>query len=119
MMIYHLSNRQRRELANGKQLRIALPYPEDDPEDLLAWAESHLDCDPARILSAREEHLLCTRGGRGTGQVSEQIGRILRDCETPSRGDLVYWVSVVLCDVAEPGRPRSKYPPQWPGSYEE
>ena len=119
-MLFHFSNRQQKELAAGKQLRIALPYPEDWPEiPLLSWAQDHLAVDPAWIRAASEHDLLCTRGGRGTGDVAEQIGRIMRDGEQPTRGDLAYWVSVVLVDVSEAERPRSKYPPQWPGSYED
>ena len=60
-MKYHLSNRQKKELGNGKILRIALPYPDagiraahvhhdltiepHNENHLVDWAADHLQLD--------------------------------------------------------------------------
>lgn len=118
-MRYRLSNRQLKELRNGKRLQIAVPMDhlaslESDPvldqlRRLLELPEGCRveECYPSLIVVSP-----LSRKGGGLGSV---LGRIIRDDE-----DLPPWHILVDSIVAAlvMRRPRGTYPLQWPGSVE-
>jgi len=113
-MRYALSNRQLKELANGKLLRVAIPVPTDDQPDLVAWARAVLQVAPQYVLRAEEDEVWCAAHRASDHAIEAQVGRILRDHETPTDGGIVYSVAVVIVELCARDRPRSSYPPQWP-----
>lgn len=121
-MRYYLSNRQLKELANGKALQIALPDPGPDvvPDgELLAWAQSvvaGLDGDRFR-RAVRESIPVYRQRGDSGQQLADEIGVQWLD-QTPHEGRLVWYVEVVVVTLCCRERPRSTYPVQWPARYE-
>jgi len=118
-MRYLLSNRQRKELANGKLIRVALPIPETPQMDLLDWARQHLDADPATIRRARQTNVWCCRTDAAQSRVEHQVGRILRDSQDCPPGQIVYSVDVVMVELSTRPTPRGEYPAQWPKDWTE
>lgn len=141
-MRYALSNRQRKELRNGKVLRIALPYPDrgipdahgaivhhdltiddgaDDETVLTAWAIDHLDIGVECDITHAELQLVPVcwlRGGEGLGGVIGQVVSASTARERVSHGAKASHVWRVLCVVVELATrraPRADYPTQWPG----
>lgn len=121
-MRYFLSNRQLKELSNGKALQIALPDPAPDQvldDRLVAWAiESLPGVDPDAIASADRESIEVFRQRQGDDQpLADEIGTILRE-QTPYPDRLTWWVEVIVVTICQRDRPRSTYPVQWPARYE-
>jgi len=114
-MRYAISNRQLKELANGKLLRIALPVPTDDQTDLVAWAGASLEVAPEYVRAAAEDEVCCVAHPNSDHEVERQVGRILRDQDSPLPGAILYYVAVVIVELSARDQPRGKYPPQWPG----
>lgn len=118
-MLYQLSKRQLKELANGKLLRIAVPAPDGEiPADLVEWARSVLEVAPQCVRRARLTNVWCVRSEDKNCQVEYQIGRILRDNQEAPQGQIPYSVEVILVDLAERVETRGSYPAQWPGTVE-
>lgn len=111
-MKYHLSNRQLKEIANGKLLRIALPHPPEAVCDLPAWVREHLDTPPDVRILADVDLIPVNPLTHSTG-LAACLGTI-------HHGQPGGWVILVECIVAEISRSsgglRSRYPTQWPGS---
>jgi hypothetical protein len=134
-MIYHLSKRQLKELANAKCLRIALPYPDQgipgahvhhdgtlDPPDagqepLVAWASQVLDLasfeSQADITWAEIATVAVDPTAHGSGSLGALLGQI-STIRVP-------WMVRILCVVVELAarrQPRAPYPTQWPAYVE-
>lgn len=127
---YRLSGRQRKEIANGKLLRIALPYPDQGipgaqvhhdlsgaaPEAaLIRWVEQVLevgvphDIVYADILTVGVDPLVHSSG------LAAVLGQIVNDRQPRwTVRILVVAVEIVPAHRAE----RGVYPTQWPGSVE-
>lgn len=113
-VMYHLSNRQRKELlVRGTQLRLALPVPPhavDDPRD---WAASVLTTDVRDMVTEAEETELTVSAIRRTAndQLVSHLGEIL----DPDCGQYLLTVVVILVTLRPPNcRHTSLAPPQWP-----
>jgi hypothetical protein len=113
-MRYALSNRQLKELANGKLLRIALPIPEQPADDWITWARQSLDVTPQYVIRARTSDVWCYRAGDQQSPVEYQVGKILLDDVEAPLGSIVYCVSVVIAELCAREEPRGKFPAQWP-----
>ncbi len=118
-MRFLLSNRQRKELDNGKLIRVALPHPDSDIDDYAAWSAQHLDADPAEIRDARPGHVRCYSAPGSGSKVADDIGVIERDDHRAPWGRLSYRVEVVIVDLSQRPTPRGEYPVQWPKGWEE
>jgi hypothetical protein len=122
MTCYYLSNRQLKELANGKQLVIALPDPGENvvlDRQLARWAARMMHLDESLVRTAARESVEVFRK-RSDHQVCEEIGTIRME-QTPSAeidGRLTWWIEVIVVTICERNRPRSTYPVQWPARYE-
>jgi hypothetical protein len=118
---YALSNRQSKELANGKLLRIALPTPDTAGEDWTDrdWRDfaqrSLPEVDPAHVIHARLDDVWCVRRASSPSPLEVAIGAILRDQVEPSYGEIPFLAEILLVDLCARTRPRGEYPPQWPG----
>lgn len=112
MIHYHLSSGQLKSLLlRHTPIRIALPAPEDDPPDWLAWARSVLDDDVQDHLVSAVPDVIAVGPGAGHEGLESVIGRI-----EPRDRSLVWMVEVVVCDL-DPVKilhPRART--QWPKS---
>ena len=123
MITYRLSNRQLKELANGKRLQIALPDPGEldcnGPADYLEWAQQALpDIRPQAIQSATPESIEVSPPTGEGGQVAGLIGHILRDGDDAYTG-LTWYVEVVIVAIQSRRSARGTYPVQWPAEWKE
>jgi hypothetical protein len=114
MMRYALSNRQMKELSNGKLLRITLPIPEQPAADWIAWSRQSLEVAPQYVVRARPADVWCYRAGDQQSPVEFQIGKIILDDVEPPMGAIVYCVAVVIVELCAREEPRGKFPAQWP-----
>jgi hypothetical protein len=119
-MRYYLSNRQLKELANGKALQIALPDPGPDvvaDGGLVAWAcEALAGVDAAHVRQADRESIEVFHHIQNH-ELSSEIGTIrLGQHYTADR--LTWWVEVIVVTLCEREKPRGTYPVQWPVRYE-
>lgn len=112
---YQLSSRQRRELSNGKVIRIALPNPEDEPAEPEAWARSILDMPAGTIVRSCEQHNVPVSPLHRGGGLSQLFGEL---CDTSGRVEyyLVLFVEVIIVELAAGDAPRGRLRTQWPGS---
>ena len=117
-MRFLLSNRQRKELENGKLIRVALPHPDDDVDDYVAWSAQRLDVDRLEIRDARPGHVLCLCRPGSSSDVADAVGVIVRE-QDDVEGRLLYRVEVVIVDLCERPTPRGEYPVQWPKGWED
>jgi hypothetical protein len=119
-MRYTLSNRQLKELANGKALQIALPDPGPDvvtDGGLVAWAcETLAGVDAGHVRQAERESIEVFRQ-RQDQQLADEIGTIRLE-QTPYTDRLTWWVEVIVVTLCERDKPRGTYPVQWPARYE-
>jgi hypothetical protein len=118
MITYRLSNRQLKELANGKRLQIALPDPGDLADtDYLDFACRALpDIDAGWIWDAKPESIEVSPPTGEGGQLAGLIGHILRDGDDAYTG-LTWFVEVVIVIIQSRQMPRGTYPVQWPAEY--
>jgi hypothetical protein len=119
MITYRLSNRQAKELSNGKRLQIAIPDPgtSDLYEDEFDFARQSLpDIDPQWIQAATEELIEVSPPTGEGGQLAGLIGHILRDGDDTYTG-LTWFVEVVIVALQSRKTPRGTYPVQWPAEY--
>lgn len=116
-MQYELSNRQLKELANGKILQIALPVPTDDQPDLVSWARLSLAVAPQYVQRAEESEVWCAAHRESDHEIERQIGRILRDHEDAPLLHITYSVAVVVVELSARDQHRGKYPVQWPARF--
>lgn len=118
-MRFLLSNRQRKELENGKLIRVALPHPDSDVDDYVAWSAQRLDVDRDAIRDARPGHVRCYASPGSGSRVGDDIGVIEREQHRAPRGRLSYRVEVVIVDLCDRPTPRGEYPVTWPGDWED
>lgn len=131
MIKYHLSNRQAKELTNGKVLRIALPWPDAgipgahrhhdttghaDMGVVEAWYRATLDSQDHGYAIAwlGVTEVPVDPLNRPEGGLSSVFGTIVNaGRENPPA--LVVRVVCVIAEIAARQRPRATYPTQWPG----
>ena len=128
--MYHLSNRQAKELANGKVLRIAIPYPDTG----ISGAHRHHDASGSIDLEALEHWYRSVLNTDGQSYLMDWIGIVdvpVNPLNRPDGGlssifgatlnssglDLHVTIRVVcvVADITIRRRPRAHYPTQWPG----
>jgi len=112
-MRYHLSSRQRKELANGKDLCIALPI-EHLPASADAFIRGLLEMPPdVAIIRPIESVIRVDPWTRPTG-LAQVLGTIIQD----DRGPLQFELSIncISFHLSARRETRGKYPTQWPGS---
>jgi hypothetical protein len=111
-VIYHLSSAQHKQLTDRfGPLLIALPAPEDDPPDWLAWARSVISEKHRAYVVAAVPTVITVGPSRADG-----LTGVIGEIEPPDKS-FSWGVEVVLCDLDPPGKsrhPRSR--PQWPAS---
>ena len=122
MITYRLSNRQLKELANGKRLQIALPDPGDmycgHPYAYRVFAAQSLpDIQPEWIQSAAPESIEVSPPTGEGGQLAGLIGHILRDGDEAYTG-LTWFVEVIIVMIQSRDKARGTYPVQWPAEYQ-
>lgn len=113
---YRLSHRQQKELGNGKVLRIALPNPEDEPDDFEAWARSALEVPDGTLVRGVEQHNLPVSPlHRGRGGLAEVFGEL---CDSSGMRNyfLTLFVECLVVELSAGVSPRGKLRTQWPGS---
>ena len=120
MITYRLSNRQLKELSNGKRLQIAIPDSGDldcgVPREYLAFARRSLpDINPDWIDSARPESIEISPPTGEGGKLAAEIGHILRDGD--DWAGLTWFVEVVVVTLQSRDKARATYPVQWPAEY--
>ena len=109
-MQYHLSGRQLKSLLiRHTPICIALPAPEDDPPDWLAWARSVLDADVRTHLVSAEPDVITLGPGRGSDGLASVIGEI-----EPRDRSIVWQVEVVICDLNPIKSLHKRERLQWP-----
>lgn len=113
-MRYALSNRQLKELANGKLLRIVLPIPEQPADDWIAWARQSLEVAPQYVRRAVQADVWCAAHRDSDHAIEAQLGRILKDSDEPYFGAIPYSIAVIQVELCARDEPRGKYPPAWP-----
>jgi len=118
MIKYRLSNRQIKELANGKRLQIAIPDPGDLADtDCFDFACRALpDIDVAWIDDALPESIEVSPPTGEGGQLAGLIGHILRECDERYTG-LTWFVEVVIVTLQSRRSALGTYPVQWPAEY--
>ena len=119
MITYRLSNRQAKELANGKRLQIAIPDPGDLEQyvDNFEFAAQALpDVDPQWMQSANMESIEVSPPTGEGGQLAGLIGHILRDGDDAYTG-LTWFVEVVIVAIQSRRSARGTYPVQWPAEW--
>lgn len=118
-MRFLLSNRQKKELENGKLIRVALPHPDSDISDYVAWSAEVLDVKRGDIRDASPGHVRCYSSPGGGSKVADEIGVIEGRTQRAPFGRLSYRVEVVTVNLCERPTPRGEYPVQWPGDWED
>jgi hypothetical protein len=117
MITYRLSNRQLKELANGKRLQIALPDPGATDPDYIDWAYRSLpDVRAGWIWDAKPESIEVSPPTGEGGQLAGLIGHILRDGDDAYTG-LTWFVEVIIVGIQARGGRRGTYPVQWPAEW--
>lgn len=116
-MKYILSNRQKKELENGKELLIVMPFPllnkqEAENLDLKKWVTDHLEVDPKSVYHVYEGHVRVMRSPASGAEIATQIGQICRG--NPPPGTLTWPVRVIMAQLCARRWPRGEYPAQWP-----
>ena len=119
MIQYKLSNRQRKELDNGKLLNIALPVDADWSDDLPGSDQYRWIVDRLPEVTAESIYRVVVRkvpcdaiNRPGAKMPSSYYGPIL----VGKAGIIVYYVNVVVVAVRDcEGMWRSEYPIAWPG----
>lgn len=113
-VIYHLSNRQRKELlVRGVRLRIALPVPPHDVDDPLDWARSVLASDVRDLAVQADECELAVAAIRSPGDtLTSHLGAIVSEDDDR----LIQYVAAIVVTL-EPANPRhDAHSVQWPAS---
>jgi hypothetical protein len=115
MVRYQLSNRQRKELDNGKLLSIALPHPQDDVTDYVAWVRKHLELPATALITAEAINVPVNPLIR-SGGLAAVFGAILHlEGQDKGRAELVLNVDCIVAEIALKRSVRGVYPHQWPG----
>ncbi len=112
--IFYLSNGQAKELSiRNTPLLIALPAPEDDPDDWLTWARESIAQFGDYVVSA-EPQVITVAPAQRDG-LEGVFGRIVHaDHKRPA---LTIGVDAVVVELDPKGKPRSpRTRLQWPGS---
>ena len=116
--MYHLSNRQKKELKNQKTLSIALPHPPgDELTDPLGWARQHLDCLDRHLVDAVVRIVAVNPRGGVADTLSEHFGAIVQDGQIGKVQTPVLNVECVVCTLAARAKTRGDYPTQWPARW--
>lgn len=119
-MKYHLSNRQQKEIANGKAIRVALPlegFMDAQSRDAaMKRARQLLDIPADTIVYRAECHVLPVNPLQGGTGLNDVFGTILHD-HIIRNAALIIRIECVVATVIHKGRElRGRYPTQWPGS---
>ncbi len=113
-MKFLLSNRQLKELANGKLLRIALPHPPHRIDDYKAWVRHHLDVPEGTLMSDPEIVQITVNPLDRPGGLAAVVGSLVsQDRIKPSH--LTIEVECVVVEICATRTYRGRYPSQWPG----
>jgi hypothetical protein len=117
MITYRLSNRQLKELSNGKRLQIAIPDPgAADPDYIDLAYRSLQDVQAGWIWDAKPESIEVSPPTGEGGQLAGLIGHILRDGDDAYTG-LTWFVEVIIVAIQSRRSARGVYPVQWPAEW--
>lgn len=111
--VYNLSNTQAKEISRGNLVRVCIPHPEQDLDDAREYALQRLNVPPKYVRRVYADIVRVNpMSGKqpGIGGVYGMIERKITDA-WPQLG-----IEVIVCELAERAKPRSRYPVQWPGS---
>lgn len=113
-MKYHLSNRQAKELTDGKVLRIAMPHPPEEVPDVSQWTRQHLDMPAGTLLHVAEKVRLTVNPlfKPDTG-IASMLGCILGD-QTDGEAAWTVEIECIVAEISQRHTGRSRYPTQWP-----
>ena len=132
-MRYELSARQRKELGNGKRLRIALPYPDGGipgahrhhdgsgsirPDALIDWVQRVLDVGDLayHVLSCDITDVPSRMTQRPAGSLAALLGTVAHLQQDRHRAGFVARIVCVIAEIGSVDRSalRRAYPCQWP-----
>lgn len=112
-MRYRLSNRQLKEINNGKVLRIAMPHP-PDKVDVSKYFSEHLEL-PRNFLTEEAEVVYLTInpiGIKGDDGLPCILGQIMHNHQP--KFELTLQVECIVGYIHNGQIPRGNYPTQWP-----
>lgn len=116
-MMWRLSNRQVKELSNGKVIRLAVLSPLHEIDDLPSWIAACVAIPEGVTISDADQVLIRVNPptlAKAEGGMAQVLGTLLHE-DTPSPG-VEMLVDAVVFSLSARTRPRGQLPTQWPGS---